>query len=138
MGGNSKTIMICAISPANDNYEETLSTLRYADQTKKIKNKPIINESAVDKIIRELREENERLKKILESSEENSLVSSRVCTESEKKEMRSNLRASMREVQKEIKKNLKSFAINTDEVDEEESLMMTEFIDLEEPSQFFS
>ena len=59
------TTMICAVSPANDNYEETLSTLRYADQTKKIKNKPIINESAVDKIIRELREENERLKDML-------------------------------------------------------------------------
>lgn len=45
----------------------------------------------------------------------------------------------MREVQKQIKKNLKSFAINTEEVDDdEESLMMTEFIDLEEPSQFFS
>ena len=52
LGGNSVTTMICAISPANDNYEETLSTLRYADQAKKIKNKPIINESAVDKIIR--------------------------------------------------------------------------------------
>lgn len=65
LGGNSMTTMICAISPANDNYEETLSTLRYADQTKKIKNKPIINESAVDKIIRELREENERLKEML-------------------------------------------------------------------------
>jgi hypothetical protein len=36
LGGNSKTIMICAISPANDNYEESLSTLRYADQAKKI------------------------------------------------------------------------------------------------------
>ena len=52
LGGNSMTTMICAVSPANDNYEETLSTLRYADQAKKIKNKPIINESAVDKIIR--------------------------------------------------------------------------------------
>lgn len=37
LGGNSQTIMICAISPAEDNYEETLSTLRYADQAKKIK-----------------------------------------------------------------------------------------------------
>lgn len=55
LGGNSVTTMICAVSPANDNYEQTLSTLRYADQTKRIKNKPIINESAVDKIIRELR-----------------------------------------------------------------------------------
>lgn len=45
LGGNSQTVMICAISPANDNYEETLSTLRYADQAKKIKNKPVVNES---------------------------------------------------------------------------------------------
>ena len=43
LGGNSVTTMICAVSPANDNYEQTLSTLRYADQTKRIKNKPIIN-----------------------------------------------------------------------------------------------
>mgnify|MGYP001953827008 CR=1 FL=1 len=77
LAGNSKTFMIAAISPADDNYEETLSTLRYADQTKKIKNKPIINESAVDKIIRELREENERLKKMLENAEDNSLSWSR-------------------------------------------------------------
>lgn len=45
LGGNSKTLMICAISPATDNYEETLSTLRYADQAKKIQNKAVINES---------------------------------------------------------------------------------------------
>jgi len=45
LGGNSKTIMICAISPAYLNFEETLSTLRYADNAKKIKNKAVINES---------------------------------------------------------------------------------------------
>ena len=45
LGGNSKTIMICALSPATTNYEETLGTLRYADRAKKIKNKAIINES---------------------------------------------------------------------------------------------
>ena len=54
LGGNSKTLMICAISPATDNYEETLSTLRYADQAKKIQNKAVINESETDKIIRNL------------------------------------------------------------------------------------
>lgn len=43
LGGNSQTVMICAISPANDNYEETLSTLRYADSAKKIQNKPVVN-----------------------------------------------------------------------------------------------
>ncbi len=55
MGGNSQTIMICAVSPATDNYDETLSTLRYAERAKKIKNKPIVNESQADKLIKELK-----------------------------------------------------------------------------------
>lgn len=54
--------MICAVSPARDNFEENLSTLRYADQAKQIKNKPVINETETDKMIRELVNENERLK----------------------------------------------------------------------------
>lgn len=62
LGGNSKTLMICALSPATDNYEETLSTLRYADQAKKIKNNAVINESETDKMIRELKADNEKLK----------------------------------------------------------------------------
>ena len=57
LGGNSKTLMICAISPATDNYEETLSTLRYADQAKRIQNKAVVNESETDKLIRTLNEE---------------------------------------------------------------------------------
>lgn len=65
LGGNSKTTMICAVSPARDNYEETLSTLRYADQAKKIKLEAKINESETDKLIRELTEENDKLKKLL-------------------------------------------------------------------------
>jgi hypothetical protein len=47
--------MICAVSPAFLNYDETLSTLRYADNAKKIKNKAVINESVQDKMIRELK-----------------------------------------------------------------------------------
>lgn len=65
LGGNSKTIMICAISPASMNFEESLSTLRYADRAKKIVNKAVVNESATDKLIRELKQENEQLKKLL-------------------------------------------------------------------------
>ena len=71
MGGNSQTIMICALSPATDNYDETLSTLRYADRAKKIKNKPVVNESETDKLIRELKAENERLRKLLEEKDSN-------------------------------------------------------------------
>ena len=65
LGGNSKTIMICAISPAALNYEETLGTLRYADRAKKILNKAVVNESVQDKIIRELKSENDKLKDVL-------------------------------------------------------------------------
>lgn len=60
LGGNSKTAMIAAISPAD--YEETLSTLRYADQAKKIKNKAVVNEDPNAKLIRELKEELELLR----------------------------------------------------------------------------
>lgn len=57
--------MIAALSPADINYDETLGTLRYADRAKKIKNKAVVNENPVEKLIRELREENERLKNAL-------------------------------------------------------------------------
>jgi kinesin family protein 1 len=67
LGGNSKTIMICALSPANTNYEETLSTLNYAKRAKKIQNKAVVNENPLDRQIRELKEENDRLKKQLAS-----------------------------------------------------------------------
>ncbi|KAF9913600.1 kinesin-like protein Klp8 [Lobosporangium transversale] len=57
LGGNSKTTIIAALSPADINYEETLSTLRYADQAKRIKNKAVVNEDPNAKLIRELKEE---------------------------------------------------------------------------------
>lgn len=43
LGGNSHTVMIACVSPADSNMEETLNTLRYADRARKIKNKPIVN-----------------------------------------------------------------------------------------------
>ena len=54
--------MICALSPATINYDESLNTLRYAERAKKVKNKAIVNESASDNKIRELSEENDQLK----------------------------------------------------------------------------
>ena len=51
----SKTVMIAALSPADINYDETLSTLRYADRAKRIKTKAVVNENPVDKLIRELK-----------------------------------------------------------------------------------
>lgn len=57
LGGNSMTAMIATISPADINYEETLSTLRYADSAKRIKNHAVINEDPNARMIRELKEE---------------------------------------------------------------------------------
>ncbi|PAV57014.1 hypothetical protein WR25_26093 [Diploscapter pachys] len=65
LGGNSKTIMIAAISPADINYEETLSTLRFADRAKAIKTNAVVNENQTERMIRELKEENERLQKMI-------------------------------------------------------------------------
>lgn len=57
LGGNSLTAMIAAISPADINFDETLSTLRYADSAKRIKNHAVVNEDANARMIRELKEE---------------------------------------------------------------------------------
>uniref|UniRef100_A0A8C4HUG8 Kinesin-like protein n=1 Tax=Dicentrarchus labrax TaxID=13489 RepID=A0A8C4HUG8_DICLA len=65
LGGNSRTAMIAALSPADINYEETLSTLRYADRAKQIRCNAVINEDPNAKLIRELKSEVERLRNLL-------------------------------------------------------------------------
>ena len=59
--------MIAAISPSDFNYDETLSTLRYASRAKSIKNKPRINEDPKDALLRQYEEEIKRLKQMLEN-----------------------------------------------------------------------
>nr|pir kinesin protein OSM-3 - Caenorhabditis elegans [Caenorhabditis elegans] len=66
LGGNTKTIMIACVSPSSDNYDETLSTLRYANRAKNIKNKPTINEDPKDALLREYQEEIARLKSMVQ------------------------------------------------------------------------
>lgn len=60
--------MIACVSPADYNYEETLSTLRYASRAKNIQNKPRVNEDPKDAMLREYQDEIEKLKKILQES----------------------------------------------------------------------
>ena len=62
LGGTAKTCMIANVSPADYNYEETLSTLRYADRAKSIKNQPKINQDPKDALLREYADEIKRLK----------------------------------------------------------------------------
>lgn len=66
LGGNSKTVMIANIGPADYNYDETISTLRYANRAKNIKNKAKINEDPKDALLRQFQEEIKELKKQLE------------------------------------------------------------------------
>lgn len=62
LGGNSRTVMVANISPSTFNFEESLSTLRYADRAKRIVNHAVVNEDPNARVIRELQEELERLR----------------------------------------------------------------------------
>lgn len=66
LGGNTKTLMVACVSPADNNYDETLSTLRYANRAKNIKNKPKVNEDPKEAMLREYREEILQLKKFID------------------------------------------------------------------------
>ncbi|KAF0036963.1 hypothetical protein F2P81_009837 [Scophthalmus maximus] len=85
LGGNAKTIMIATISPADVNYGETLSTLRYANRAKNIINKPTINEDANVRLIRELRAEIARLKALLVQGNQIALLDSPTALSMEEK-----------------------------------------------------
>lgn len=62
LGGNARTVMVANIGPASYNVEETLTTLRYANRAKNIKNKPRINEDPKDALLRQFQEQIARLK----------------------------------------------------------------------------
>jgi hypothetical protein len=66
LGGNTVTIMLAAVGPADRNYDETLNTLQYASRAKNIQNTSKKNETNPAKIVKELREEIERLKVALQ------------------------------------------------------------------------
>ena len=66
LGGNAKTIMVATLGPTSHSYDESLSTLRFANRAKNIKNKPRVNEDPKDTLLREFQEEIARLKAQLE------------------------------------------------------------------------
>ena len=67
LGGNTRTVMIANIGPADWNYDETISTLRYANRAKNIQNKPQINEDPKDALLREFQDEIARLRAQLDT-----------------------------------------------------------------------
>ncbi|XP_029630797.1 kinesin-like protein KIF3C isoform X2 [Salmo trutta] len=62
LGGNAKTVMVATLGPAPQHYEETLTTLRYANRAKNIQNKPRVNEDPKDALLREFQKEIARLR----------------------------------------------------------------------------
>ena len=66
LGGNSKTLMFANIGPANYNYDETLSTLRYANRAKNIKNHAKVNEDPKDTLMKKYQQEIEELRRMLD------------------------------------------------------------------------
>ena len=132
LGGNSKTVMICALSPASINYEETLSTLRYADRAKKIQNKAIINESEHDKMVRMLKEENTGLKKMLEDLQKKLLGGGSLQSEEDKQaynELKEQYDANLN-VMKDMEK---TFEEKIEEAKKYESLNLGEVVDMNKP-----
>jgi len=108
LGGNAKTIMIAALSPADINFDETLSTLRYADRMKKIMNVAKINEDPNAAMIRTLREEIDKLKSRLKSSGadvgdikalQDKLIQNKLDRERERKEWEQKLQAARKAAQ---------------------------------------
>ncbi|KAM9615842.1 kinesin-like protein KIF1A isoform 1-T1 [Morphnus guianensis] len=77
LGGNSRTAMVAALSPADINYDETLSTLRYADRAKQIRCNAVINEDPNNKLIRELKDEVARLRDLLYAQGLGDIIDSR-------------------------------------------------------------
>ncbi|PSN50934.1 Kinesin-like protein KIF3B [Blattella germanica] len=74
LGGNSKTIMIANVGPASYNYDESLTTLRYANRAKNIKNQPRVNEDPKDALLREYQTEILRLKGLLQTKLQESIL----------------------------------------------------------------
>lgn len=111
LGGNSKTIMIAAISPADDNFDETVSTLRYADRAKQIKCKAVVNEDPKDKLIRELQDEINKLKANIKSGGviENIEGLSKGELDRLKKEMEENMKKQIEESEREMREMKKSY-----------------------------
>ena len=68
LGGNTKTVMIACCSPADYNFEETVTTLRYASRAKNIKNKPRINMDPKDALLKQYEEEIIKLRQIIEQA----------------------------------------------------------------------
>ncbi|KAK0399469.1 hypothetical protein QR680_003065 [Steinernema hermaphroditum] len=111
LGGNTKTLMLACVSPSDNNYDETLSTLRYANRAKNIKNKPKINEDPKDALLREYQQEIERLKSLaISTPKDQQVVVQNVDIEEEREKLRAEFEQAMNQLRAEYEHEQKSKA----------------------------
>ncbi|MCP9266192.1 Osmotic avoidance abnormal protein 3 [Dirofilaria immitis] len=110
LGGNMKTIMLACISPSNDNYDETLSTLRYANRAKNIKNKPKINEDPKDALLREYQEEIQRLKAMIQGVVDDDVHTNSSELNEEREQLKAEFNAAINELRLQYQNEQKSKA----------------------------
>ena len=119
MGGNTKTLMIACVSPADDNYDETLSTLRYANRAKNIQNRPRINQDPKDAMLREYQKEIERLSQMVDQQKSTGIihVKSEMEIEQEKMQLKAEYEDKIRQLQREVEKEQETNAKATAEME---------------------
>ena len=140
MGGNTKTMMVACLSPADNNYDETLSTLRYANRAKNIKNKPKINEDPKDAMLREYQEEIKKLKAMLDQNPQaltdgSAAGLSEEILEEERKRMRSEHEKEMNEIRKKMESEKQSKAQMQNEIELMKQQYEEKLKDLEERAE---
>lgn len=134
LGGNSKTVMCASISPADSNYVETISTLRYASRAKSIQNRTHINDEPKDALLRHFQEEIAELKRQLEEGalQENSLDETDEDANDEAENVDIEAENSKEELQNKMeKKKKRKSKAKTDEAESEKELLAAKVLEKE-------
>ncbi|TMS38717.1 hypothetical protein L596_005377 [Steinernema carpocapsae] len=136
LGGNSKTVMVANIGPASYNFEETLSTLRYANRAKNIKNKPKINEDPKDALLRQFQEQIQQLRAILEKrtnsagkrrkSRKSNMNGSSNDGENDIGEVENEVEENLRKQQKKLEEDKRAVLADTNLLSEEKRKILSE------------
>ncbi|BET02316.1 KISc [Nesidiocoris tenuis] len=118
LGGNTKTLMLACLSPADNNYDETLSTLRYANRAKNIKNQPHVNEDPKDAMLRKYQEEIEQLKEMLTKPKMSAVVDEVILQQEREK------------IRKEYEKEMMALKAQFNEINSTKSQAQDELLNL--------
>ena len=116
LGGNTKTVMVANIGPADYNYEESLNTIRYANRAKNIVNKPRINEDPKDAMIREFQEEIMKLRELLAQK-----LGRTVTKDGQIVSLDNNEQAMQKQMEEELAKQAKELKKKQEEIDKVEA-----------------